>query len=438
MASLGGILLQNATIVVASLLMLVLAGWLLYLNPHNRANRVFALLLSCRAATSGLGVAQNAAVAAGDIYLARLFLAFVWAVFVLLLFASFRFALVHPRPRTRLATTRIGRRALLATFLVLVGVALAVPTAFASVDPAPGGATFVGGPLYVVSVVPVLALLAAVFARDHRAAETHSQQRSLWLVSLGFALAAAYDAGFQAVALVATPPAPDVVGVTDILHTLGALAALGVAFAYMAQDLRELEVARRGYAKRYIGYVGAALVSGVAVGSLELRSVGGLPPLEELIAGIWRFGLPVFVTYALVKHQLFDIDLKIKTTIKVSAIAGCFVLTYLIVTEIGQNLLNATYGGIMGSVAAGLLIFLLSPLQRLGERVATAAVPGAKPTTLLSPAARLALYQEQAEAAWSDGMLDKRERVMLDRLRDTLGISPVDADRLERAAAATA
>jgi hypothetical protein len=88
----------------------------------------------------------------------------------------------------------------------------------------------------------------------------------------------------------------------------------------------------------------------------------------------------------------------------------------------------------VGIVAAGALLFALTPLQHAAERVASAAVPGAKPVAAMSGADRARLYREQARFMWQDGQLSEDERRALLHLRDQLGLSRDEAARLEEEA----
>ncbi|MCA1810671.1 MAG: hypothetical protein LC623_01505, partial [Halobacteriales archaeon] len=83
--------------------------------------------------------------------------------------------------------------------------------------------------------------------------------------------------------------------------------------------------------------------------------------------------------------------------------------------------------------AAGLLVFALSPLERLGRRVADAVGP--RPQEGLTHRERLRLYEEQATLVWSDGVMGAKENLLLERLRSRLGIALEEATRINQAAA---
>lgn len=158
----------------------------------------------------------------------------------------------------------------------------------------------------------------------------------------------------------------------------------------------------------------------------------------NVINGVWNLALPLLVTYALLRHRLFEIDVKIKWGIKRGTLAAIFLAVFFVVAQVAQTYLTGEYGLVLGGISAGLLLFALAPLQRFAERVADAAMPGVKSVNELTHPERLALYREQARAAWADGVLDKSERNLLDNLRTRLGLSEEEAHRLEREAASPA
>jgi hypothetical protein len=143
------------------------------------------------------------------------------------------------------------------------------------------------------------------------------------------------------------------------------------------------------------------------------------------------FAVPV-IAYGILRTQLFDIDLRLRWTIKQSTLAGAFVALLYLVTEGAEQVLSSELGTLAGILAVAVLVFFLAPLQRLADRVAGAAMPGARDTPEYLAFRKLQVYESALrDAARGDGMSDK-ERALLDRLRDSLGIAPADAAALER------
>lgn len=137
------------------------------------------------------------------------------------------------------------------------------------------------------------------------------------------------------------------------------------------------------------------------------------------------------VAYGILKTHLFDIEVKIRWTIRRGTLAAVFIAVFFVVAEVGEEFLSKQLGWWMGGLAAGLLLFAISPLQRFASRVAEAAIPNAKSMGELAPDERRTIYREQARLAWADGELRREERLFLDHLRARLEISGPDARRLE-------
>ena len=138
-----------------------------------------------------------------------------------------------------------------------------------------------------------------------------------------------------------------------------------------------------------------------------------------------------FLVYGILKTQLFDIDVKLRWTIHKGTIAAIFAGVFIVVAQLAENLLNQRLGWAWGGVAAGLLLLAISPILRLADRISKAAVPSGKPLERLTHNEREQFYADHVRAAWEDGSIDRSDRVLLNTLRNRLGL-PVDrAARLE-------
>jgi len=142
------------------------------------------------------------------------------------------------------------------------------------------------------------------------------------------------------------------------------------------------------------------------------------------------FAVPL-IAYGILKTQLFDIDLRIRWTIKQSTLAAAFFAVFYLVTEGADRLLASELGNWIGLLASALLVFFLAPLQRLAERVATIAMPKTKNTPEYAAFKKLQVYEAALEEALPGGV-SETERALLNRLRDSLDIAPSDAVSLER------
>lgn len=152
----------------------------------------------------------------------------------------------------------------------------------------------------------------------------------------------------------------------------------------------------------------------------------------------WGFGATrtagvVILAYAIVRHQLLGIDVKLRWTISRGTIGASFVAVFFVVSEGAQALLGASQGPVVGVLAAGALVFALAPLQRVAERIAHAAVPVAGG----APSDAESAYRAAVRIALRDGVLTQEEERALLRLAEHAGISATRAlaihEEMERA-----
>jgi hypothetical protein len=417
--------LVQATNIAGVALELALAAALLALNFNHRANRALALFMVLR----GLVVADIVLAGVADTPAGAAFWWRFYPYFFALWFVTLYFASVWPHGRSRR-----GRLAGLACLAAGAAVAAVYAASHALVwgasGPHPDGSFGPLGALFGTYNV-VYALVVAVFARDYARAEAGPRRESILLISLGFATLSVYNA----VVALTVPAEPSILVLTRRgLSPLVSVASLGLIAGTAGYLLRE--ASRRPNLRGAKGPVryALALLAVAATALLVAASAPGEPrvSLDSLLFGLWGPLLqPLLVTYAVVRCQLFDIDLKVKWTIRRGTLAAVFLVVFFVVAQLAQNVLSAEFGLVAGGVAAGLLLFAISPLQRFAERVADTAMPGVKGVGDMTPSERTVVYREAARQAWSDGHLDASERAMLDRLRGTLRLGTDEASRLE-------
>ena len=225
----------------------------------------------------------------------------------------------------------------------------------------------------------------------------------------------------------------------ELALALGGLVSLyAVAVALTAIRAAAPGTAARAQAKAYAlafvfrdAYIFAA--------ALVLPMLVGLPPTGTLWDLAYILVAPAFsvvfmgvLSYGILRTQLFDIDLRLKLTISRGAIAAVFLGVFFVVAELAQNYLSNAYGWAIGGIAAGLLLFALSPLQRAAERLANVAMPNVSGSADYVAARKFFVYRAALESALADGGATPKERAMLARLRDELGLRAEDAEQLER------
>lgn len=142
--------------------------------------------------------------------------------------------------------------------------------------------------------------------------------------------------------------------------------------------------------------------------------------------------VPLLV-YGILKSQLFDIDLKIKWTLRRGTVAAIFLAVFFAASEGAAAFFESRTGSTLAGIgAAALLVFIIAPLQRAADRLADAAMPRVQATPTYVAFRRMEVYRAALEGAMQDGEVTEREREMLRRLRASLSVPEEDAQALER------
>ena len=146
------------------------------------------------------------------------------------------------------------------------------------------------------------------------------------------------------------------------------------------------------------------------------------------------------IAYAVLRQRLLNIQWKLRIAVRGTTLAGIFLAVLFALSEglqvvfqrqAEQSGISEGVGSAIGIVGAGIVVFALHPVQRFAERLALRTVPNGKPIDTMSNPERTALYREQAELAWLDGELRRKERLLLDGLRHRLGMSLAEAAQIE-------
>ena len=184
------------------------------------------------------------------------------------------------------------------------------------------------------------------------------------------------------------------------------------------------------------GYTYLVAVRQLWVGTMAEMPDDPMDPIFVFYALGTLLAVPL-IAYGILRTQLFDIDLRIRWTIKQSTLAAAIVTIVYVLSEGASRLLSSELGSLAGLLAAGLVVFFLAPLQRFAERVASSAMPNTHNTPEYAAHRKLQVYEAAVAEALQGGGITKKERALLNRLRDTLGIAAVDAEALERDLQAT-
>jgi hypothetical protein len=421
-------------------IMAALALALLWLAPGRRATVAFALFLLFRAVRIVVGPMQDLAAEAGATDDA-LFWARVGPYFAIAsLVALVAFITNYPRPYGWIGGPN-GLAALIAVGFAVEALYLLDHDLYYTpgLDADGSFALLAYGPMFVAgNLVHLLGGVAAFLAVWEWSRSAPGPARSsFYLVGLAFALNAVYDA---AAAITATTPGAlptaELTGyrwATQAI-TLTILSAAPVLFAAVILARRALGAndESRRQARSFLAVLPLPAVTVllvVALGMLGAETVR----MERLTVGVWRLAMPLLVSYALVKFQLFDIDLRMKVALRSGTVAGAFVATFFVISESAAQYFGTWAGNVwIGLAAAGLLVFALHPIARLGDRIAHRAFPGVRDTATWRQERREELYRSAVEFALMDGTITIHEHRRLGRMAERLGLSETEALRVQR------
>jgi hypothetical protein len=232
---------------------------------------------------------------------------------------------------------------------------------------------------------------------------------------------------------------PVVLGRPDNLERIGFLFGLAFTVALLpflvlvALKLRRSKGVERMQSKYMLAYLSIALGFAAEARAIPFLIEGARFPHWELAIAFTV--ATAILLYGILKSHLFDIDLRIKWTLRQGTLAGVFVAAFFVASEATKATFEDWTGhAFVGIAAAAMLLFALAPLQRFSDRVANAALPHVRALGDLDGSERARLYEEQVRFAWADGTLEKHERALLEHLRERLGLSREEAGRLEQRA----
>ena len=137
------------------------------------------------------------------------------------------------------------------------------------------------------------------------------------------------------------------------------------------------------------------------------------------------------VTYGVLRQQMLDIDLHLKTTIKGSTLAAIFLALYFLISEGISTFFTEWLGSFLGIAVAALLIFLLAPLHRWAEWVSSAMVPNKLENEDYKTYRKFQMYSSGIEEAMAIGEVTQSQFALLDILRESLQLSKNDSEQLE-------
>jgi hypothetical protein len=217
-----------------------------------------------------------------------------------------------------------------------------------------------------------------------------------------------------------------------------------VFFFSLIASLHAWRTARPGLARRRAGLFAVAFgIRDICwlfsyAGAFWIIATDSFSPENPIFwasKGVYALGTLLavpLIAYGILSAHLFDIDLRIKWTIKQSTLAAVFLAVMFLISEGASTFLSNELGNVVGLLAAAVLMFFLAPLQRMAERVASAAMPNTDNTPEYAAFRKMQVYEAALVDALAEGGISAKERALLGHLRDSLGITPADAEAIER------
>jgi hypothetical protein len=142
------------------------------------------------------------------------------------------------------------------------------------------------------------------------------------------------------------------------------------------------------------------------------------------------------LTYGILKSQLFDIDLRLKTVLRRSMIALPFAAAFFVVTETVERFLLLPFDSFwLGLLAAGSFVLVIHPIQARAAAIADRLLPAVDASPDYLEGRKDEVYRNAFETFLEDGVIAARERKVLDRLRADLKIELARAIAIETAVA---
>ena len=141
----------------------------------------------------------------------------------------------------------------------------------------------------------------------------------------------------------------------------------------------------------------------------------------------------LLLAYAVLRFQLFEIDLKVKFALQQSTVAAIIVGAFVVSSELLERLVPVS-GPFLSLIVALVILAMLRPIQRLALRMADTLMRGVDNSPEYIEGRRFDVYRAALEEIVrdGDGNVTKRERRILDRLRSNLQISSDDAFAIEQ------
>jgi len=139
----------------------------------------------------------------------------------------------------------------------------------------------------------------------------------------------------------------------------------------------------------------------------------------------------LLLAYAVLRFQLFDIDLKVKFVLQQSTVGALVIGGFIVGSEVLESFVPVS-GTVLNIIVAIAILVMLRPMQLLALRMTNGLMRSVQNTPEYLGVRRLVVYRAALEEVVEDGLVTDKERRILNHLRDDLGISPGEAVALEK------
>lgn len=282
-----------------------------------------------------------------------------------------------------------------------------------------------------------LAAVACLFSHLAGKEASPLRQRTQLFVAAGFAIVPVYYGSFLSGNFLASGLEGRFAGLAAFyfvhpLRVLGLALELLSLLTALAASVLALRGARPAERSWFPVLLACVFTTGFLAGVL---TVGGGWSVHLWVYSAWGLVAGFAISVPVWRRHLLGIEQRAWLVVKTSVLASFAVAVLFVVAELLANFVSQNVSLSLGGAAAGGLLLAVHPLQRFAERLARRAAP-TKELSDMSRDERLELYREQASLAWMDGVLQRKERLLLDRLRDRLGLDVEECQRIERDAMA--
>jgi hypothetical protein len=405
--------------IAAGIVELGLAALLLTLNGRTWLSRIFAAYLLVDGTRSILrGMAEGEAFV--SVRLVTPYLLVAASLLILYFGAAYRH---QHRPS---AWSRFATRGLVAfgsLYLIAMGVLHASGASMRQLDDAgfflPVDIAWFWGP----------GILAFLMVADARTMEGIRRRRALILGVMALC--------FEPLAFSLHMAIPGLMthldATTRILYAASILPVLAVIASLVRLLGAEPEVARQARVALGMLIVPVLSVASMAAASITLP-LAAAETFMLVSMSLWHLATAVLITYAILRGEIFGMEARLKVSLSRGTVYGTFVAVFLVASQLVEQFIGHVFDGgewVVGGLAAGLLLFALTPLQRFADRFADRVMPSVEVPSRLDAKARAAAYRKQVVEAWSDGQVGLKERRMLDGARIAFGLSHEEAGRIE-------